>query len=243
MRPPVLFVGFALAFLSACQLRIAVDVAVEESGAGAFELQVAADEELAELLADAGADPLADLDALRAVVPDWTVTLDEGAELAVTFATTFEEPADLAERTDRLHDALDDIDGRLFDDLALVLEDDRLRFTGALGVVPPEVPGATGAGVEFDVDDLRRLLEERGDEFVRYDLRVTLPRPAVEHDADEVEGRSLTWNLPVGELRRVEAVASVGSDRTWWIAGGVAALAAVVSASVIVSLRLRGRRP
>jgi hypothetical protein len=243
LRRLLLFIGLLASCLSACQLRVAVDVAVESDGSGAFELAVALDEELAQLLEDADVDVLADLDAVRGAVPDWSVTVEEATDgLTVVFGTTFEEPEGLATRTDGLHDALDEVDGRIFRDLALVLEDDRLRFTGQVGVLPPEAPGATGAGVTFDADDLRELLEQRGDEFVRYDVRIELPHEPERHDGDEVEDTSVVWHAPIGELRSISAEASVAGDRQRWFAIGIATLAAAVAAAVVVGFRLRGRR-
>lgn len=243
MRQPLLLLGLLAVGLSACQLRVAVDVAVEADGSGAFELAVALDEELNRLLEDADVDVLADLDQVRAAAPEWSVTVDEATDgLAVVFSTTFEEPEGLATRTDGLHDALDEVDGRIFRDLALVLEGERLSFTGQVGVLPPEVPGATGTGVSFDAEDLRRLLEERGEEFVRYDVRLDLPHEPERHDGDEVEGTSVVWHAPIGELRAINAETSVGGARQRWLAIGVATLAAVVAAVVVVVIRLRGRR-
>ena len=235
----------ASAALSACELRLGVDVALGHDGSGTLELIVGLDEELDEALAQAGADPLRGLDDLRAAAPEWeleTVEPDAGGR-ELHMSTSFDEPGDLEQLVGELRSALDPEDGEFLGELAVTVRDDRhVALTGRAGFVPPEVPGATGLGVAFDEDDLARLIEERGAELIVYDLRVTFPAPPDEgHGADEVDGRTLVWHLPIGDTREIAASSPPASDRRTLILAGVAVATAVVSATVVAVTRRRRR--
>ena len=229
---------------SACQLRLGLDVALDAAGGGVLELAVVLDGELRTLLEEAGFDPtlgLADLDDRAEGWESAQTETDGGLELR--FVAPFPDPDGFASLTGRLHAALGPEDGRLFRELGVTVEDDGgVAFRGEVGLVPPEVPGATGVGVEFDEDDLRALLDERGDELVRYELRVTLPAPPAEHDADRVDGASLTWDAPVGRLRAVSARSFPPPGTDPLLVGAVAVTAAIAAGVVVLRLRARRRR-
>jgi phosphatidylinositol mannoside-binding LppM-like protein len=160
----------------------------------------------------------------------------------VTLRARFDDPEEFATLTDGVHGALDDEDARLFQRLRLRrLDGGAVAFEGRVGLLLPVAPGARGEGIAFDADDLERLLEERGDELVRYEVRVTLPAAPREHDGDVAEGRSVTWRAPVGELRAISAVSQVPSRLPPWLvpALAVALVAAVVTAAVVVLQRRR----
>lgn len=232
----------ALAFLSAgCQLQLAVDVAISPGGAGTLELAVGLDEELLELLTDAGFDPTLGLDELDESAPDWRVEQIEGDDgLTLAFETEFDDPDDFDRVLEDFRRAGGARDAALFDQLDIsVQEDGAVVFSGRAGLRLPESAGAEGAGVEFDGEDLAALMEERGDEFVRYDLRVTLPAEPVSHDGDAREGNSVTWDLPVGEFRAVEARSAPIPDRTWLLVAAVALLAAAIGAVAVWWTRRR----
>lgn len=231
--------------LAGCRLRLATDVVVEAEGAGELELAAAADQELVDLMAQAGVDLRAGLEEVVAAAPEWDVEdvpTDDGIELR--FRTRFEDPAELTRLVEELHAGLDEEDGALLRDVRLsVAEDGAVDISGFAGVILPATTGVEGPDVVFDGDDLRRLLEERGDELVRADLRVTLPALPVSHDADEVDGRDLTWSLPIGEMRPFEARSEVPPpDPTPYVAAGVFVLAALLAAASVIVLRRRGRR-
>lgn len=240
-----LLLPFALCVLvSACQLRLATDLTLDADGGGNIELIVALDAELAQLLDDAGVDLRRGLPQAAEVAPTWEVEerpVEDGVELR--FRSSFDDPDDLQRLVDDLHAGLDAQDGRILRSLDVrVAPSGAVLFQGTAGLLLPETTGAEGAGVDVDGDALRRLLEERGDEFVRYDLRVTLPAEPAESDADVVEGRTLGWRLPVGDVRTVSARSEVPSDRTWMLVAGVAAGAFLVAATSVAWTRRRGRR-
>ncbi|MFW5933340.1 MAG: LppM family (lipo)protein [Actinomycetota bacterium] len=78
-------------------------------------------------------------------------------------------------------------------------------------------------------------------ETVTASLTATLPGEVLEHDGGQLDGRSVTWELDVGEEVAVRAVAA---PAPWWRGlGSVLWPAAVFGAlAALVSLLLRRRR-
>lgn len=234
----------AVALVAAgCQVRLAADVAVGRDGSGTFEFAVAIDEELARDLRDAGVEPLEGLEDAAEAGSPWEIvgeTPDDGG-VRVRMRARFDEPEGLADLAADLHRELDRDDLRVHDGLQLERRDDgSVAFSGRVGLDLPAAPGAEGQGVTFDADDLERLLRERGEEFVRYDVRVTLPAEPVEHDADEVDGDSLVWRAPVSGMREISAVSAAPGIPPALLALAVGlAAAAVTGLAVFLWRRLR----
>lgn len=227
--------------VTGCQLRLATDVSVASDGSGTVDVAVEVDAELEELLAGAGVDLTEGLDEAIAAAGAWEVeevALDDG--FGVRFRSTFVDPAGFEAAVAELHEGLSPEDGALFDRLELDVDaDGAVAFDGVAGLVLPTTTGAEGDGVEFDADDLTALLAARGDELVRAELRLTLPAAPTAHDADEVQGRSLTWRLPVGEQRQVMARSAAPAGPAWWLVGVVAAATALVVGGAVVAWRRR----
>ncbi len=240
MRSTFLLALLAAVLLSACELRLAGDVRVGPDGDGTLELLIALDAELHELLLDAGVDPLRGIDEVSRAAPAWTVDQVPGDDggLSVSLSADFDDPDEFASLVDGLHASLDADDGALWDGLRLEVTDGSVRFVGRAGLVVPRFPGADG-DVEFDEDDLARLVRERGSEFVRYDLRVTMPGEVVAHDADELDGSTVVWNLPVGELRDVSVTSELATAGTPLMLTAVALLVAAGTAVTVVAVRTR----
>lgn len=241
-RPRRLRRGLALALValavSACQVRVGTDVSVAEDGSGRMAVTIALDEELASSLATDDFDPFAGLEDL----PDgWSVERsDADGGLTATVSADFEDPAGLAARVSQLGEGVDDEDPLLFDDVELaVAADGSASFRGRAGFRPPSSTGLEGVGVTFDGDDLQAMLSERGDEVMRVDLRVSMPGPVVDSDADEVDGSTATWHLPVTELVEVRAASDPPVDRTWWVVGGAAAAGLVLGFLLVGVFRRR----
>lgn len=226
-----------------CQLRVGTDVVVEADGSGTFELVVALDEELTALLTDAGVELSRGLEEVEATAPSWEVEHDtSGPGQRFTFSAPFDDPEELERMVRDLHAALGPEDGHILDAVDVHrTEEGAITFEAMAGLVPPTTIGATGSTVDIDGDDVRQLLEERGEEFARFDLRLTLPAPPVASDADEQDGNTLVWHLPVGDERLVSARSAVPRDTTWLVAGGVALGAFLVAALTTVALRRRRR--
>lgn len=239
-RPRPLLLALVVLLMSACQVRMATDIAVERDGSGTFEFAVSIDEELARDLREAGVDPLEGLEEVQD--GPWELVRDDPSEggVGVRLRADFEDSEQLGDLADDLHAELDRDDVRVHDGLQLERrEDGSMALSGRVGLRLPAAPGAEGAGVTFDADDLRRLLEERGEEFVRYDVRVTLPTAPVEHDADEVDGNSLVWRAPVTAMRDVSAVSAAPGTSPVLIAVAVGLVAAVVTGLAVFVWRRR----
>ncbi len=235
--------GLALAVValvaSACQVRVGTDITVTEDGSGRMALTIALDEELTSSLAADGFDPFAGLEDLP---EGWEVErTDADGGQAATIAADFADPDELTARVAQLREGVGEQDPSLLEDVELaVAEDGSATFRGRAGFRPPSSTGLDGVGVAFDGEDLQTMLAERGDEVMRVDLRVSMPGPVVDTDADEVDGRAATWNLPVTELVEVRAASEPPSDRTWWVVGGAAVLGLVLG-FVLVGLFRRRR--
>jgi hypothetical protein len=243
----LLLLGLAAVLLAGCELSLALDLDIERGGAGRATVTVALDDELERILDDAGVDVLAGLDAIAERDPAWDAAVDRPEEggLTVRFDAAFEDTAELRDLLDGFHGELDpDHDPRIFEDLRVESRPGGgVALEGRVGLLPPSTPGARGEGVGFDEEALEELVAERGDEFVRYDVRVTLPTDPAEHDADEVDGASLVWHAPVGELRPIAAVSERPPPPTWVVATLVALGAAVVVGLVAAVWRRRTRAP
>lgn len=245
MRPRLLGVLVLLAVLtSACQLSLATDIGIGADGAGTLEVAVAIDDELRQLLDDAGVDLTLGLAEADAAASDWEVEeVARGDGREVRLRTTFAEPAELGRRVEELHAGLDEADPAVLADVALeVDEEGRVLFTADAGLRLPTTTGATGDGVTFDADDLDALLEREGGAAARYDLRLTLPGRPVAHDADARRGRTLTWTLPIGEMRTIRASSEPPSDRTWILVGATFVVSAAAATVLVAGSRRRGRR-
>lgn len=237
-------VGVLAVLASSCQLSLATDIAVAADGSGSLELAVAVDEELGRLLDDAGVDLTLGLEEADAAAPSWEVEeVARGAGREVRVRAAFAAPEELGRLVDELHAGLDADDPVVLDDVALVRDDEGgMAFEARAGLRLPTTAGASGTGVTFDADDLAAALERDGGSAVRYDLRLTLPGRPVDHDADARRGRTLTWDLPVGELRSVRATSAPPRDRTWLLVVATFVVSAAAATVFVALARRRGRR-
>ncbi len=229
---------------SACQLRLATDIDVRADGSGTLELAVATDQELRSVLDAGGVDLRTGLDEVATAAPSWDVESSEPDDggLELRFRTSFDDPDELSRLVEELRAGLDDEDGELLRDVVLTVDEEgAVEITGVAGVVLPATTGAVGPEVAFDGDDLRGLLAERGDELVRADLRITLPASPSATDADAVDGRELTWQLPIGEMRAFSARSRPPSQPAALVLAAVAVVSAILAAGLVLWLRRRRR--
>lgn len=225
---------------SACQVSVGTEVTVAEDGGGRLAVRVALDEDLASSLEQDDVDVFAGLEEL----PDgWTSerSSPDGGQ-AVTVAANFADPDGLTRRVEQLREGLDGEDPVLVDELQLSVDDDgAASLSGRAGFRPPSSTGLRGTGVGFDGDDLAALLAERGEEVLRVDLRVAMPGPVVDSNADEVDGHVATWHLPVTELAEVRVDSDPPSPLQRWMVIGAAVLVGLVLALVVGRLVRRRR--
>lgn len=239
--PRILVMAGLAVLLGACQVRVATDLDIAADGSGRLQLVVALDEELSASLAADDIDPFEGLDDLGPTWESSRETIDGGDGLRVT--TTFASPAELADRVDALLEGTDEQDPAVLEAIAVTVDaDGRADFSGRVGFRPPSSTGIEAQGLAPDGDALQQLLEERGDEFVRVELRVTLPgdiESAEGGDPDRrtVDGRTVVWELPPTGLVDVRAIGGVPADRTLIYAIAVGLLAAALGAAALMVRR------
>lgn len=198
--------------LAGCQVRVATDVLVQRDGSGTVALELVVDDELRDLLAEAGQDVAG---AVGSAAQDAAWQVEQVARddaTGVRLEASFDGPDQLGERVAALTRGLDADDGALLRDVELRRTDDGgYLLTAAAGLEPPLVVGSAPVDEDaprFDGDDLAALLAEGGDEIARVDLRVTFPtEPTILAGEGTVQGTSATLSLPNDRLERIEVSA------------------------------------
>lgn len=248
-RAATLLLVAALALgASGCRLGVSTDVTLAADGSAVVGIALRIDGSMRVELDRLALDPTLAIDAALAGDDGWrrSRAIDDDGGLVLAFERDVADPAELARLLADLSEGVPDEAPAL--DVALdVVPGARgaVVVEGRAGVRPPSTAGARLGGVPIGPSGAE--LAELVDRVVDASLTLTLPGPVVEHDADRVEGRSLTWELPVGATRPVRAV---GAPVPWWaigrllppdarIAAAIAAGAAVLVAGLAVARRRR----
>ncbi len=184
---------------SACQIRtdIKLDIAADETGTLAFELGF--DEEFRQLAeGDGGEFSVENLDGFGGDVPgDWTVEDFVDGEFAGTrFAVDFTSLDDLRSKLAQIDSGSDDPTANFFDNIAVTRDGDTFRFDATIAQLDEAI--TEDAGFDFGIDPTQFLSEVFLVRFV-----VTMPGTVDSHNADRIDGSTLTWEVPLD-----------GSDRT-----------------------------
>lgn len=228
MRKPLIIAGIVVLITTACRAEVNFLLDVQEDASGNVTFELGLDDELLELVEQAGfsADEL-----LNAVPEDQEVQTRTDGDMTYYYAAQpFTDPDDLLATIGTFEDA-----GAVFADVDLTVEDG-----GAMLDATVEAPSATealeGLGLGLGGFDL-------GDNFLSSSLIVDLPGSLVESNADEVLADDvLRWDIPItGGTVDVQAVTEAeGSDFPVGIAAAV--LGAIVIGAAIVWLARRRRR-
>jgi hypothetical protein len=223
-----------------CQVRLAVDVAVDRNGAGQVVVSVGADAELLQRAAAAGADPLGELrQAGERLAADGWETADrthEDGSRAVTLSARFSGPDEFNHLAHDLAGALAAPEVRLLEPFVLEVSPQVLRIEGAAALEPTEVMTEIGLRPE----DAVRLARDH--ELIDYAISVTLPGEVLETNADEHDGPLLRWAVEPGERVAIHAVAQ-RPPGPWWPWVAMAAAAAVMVVAVAAAVRRRRSQP
>ena len=222
--------------LSACQLRVGVDIAVERDGAGELAVTVGADDELLARARAAGADPLAALaeEGRRLAADGWRVTT---TARDVRLAADFSGPAEFEVLAADLAEALAAPEVRVLEPFTLELTGDRVTLRGAAGLRPTEALAELGVAPEEAV----RLAAADG--MIDYEVRVRLPGEVLETTATRRERDLLVWDIAPGERHEVLAVGTLPRWPPLVAAGGLLALVGCgVAAVALRRRRSRERR-
>lgn len=228
----VLLLAALAALVSACQLRTDVLTTVNGDGSGTITIEVAADQQLLQQLQEAtpeGDDPLAQFDSQ---LPDtWTAEpvtyTQDGREFTGRRASRqFDDLDELAELVDGALTASESDVGEEnqessapFRNYTIVRDGNTFQFnaTAASGFAPP-------ATAESDDSEVEPLVVTTS---------VELPGTIEKHNADEVDGNVLRWNIDPDQGRSLHATSTNNTPLAFWAAafllgavlvGGTAAL-------------------
>lgn len=247
-RPGILVLAVLALVASGCRLAVTTEVDVAADGAADLALQLRLDGSLLAELDRLGVDPTLDVDAALAGDDGWRRDrrIDDDGGLVLRFTRRAADPQELSSLLADLADGVPADAPALELDLAVVPgARGAMTIEGRAGVRPPTTIGARRDGVP--VGPAGPALAALVDEVVEATLVMTLPGPVLEHDADRVDGRTLTWELPVGPGRSIRAV---GGPAPWWSvltrvpreAAAALTVLATAAALVVVGRRARARR-
>ena len=226
--------------VSGCRLDVVTTAELARDGSGTLALALRLDDALLTELDELAIDPTLEVSALAAELDGWELdrTVDEEAAITITLTRHFDEAADMGAALRELSSGLADADPALLIDLDLAVgEDGGATVVGGLALRPP---ATVGAEVDGEVlGPITAELEALTADVVRPRLEVVMPGPIEEHDADRVDGRTLSWDIPVGDSRTVSATsAAPGIHEQPW-AWAVVAGAFVLAALAWLTLRRR----
>ncbi len=227
--------------LTGCRLDLAGVVELERDASGVVAITIRMDDALLDELDDLAVDPTVEVTALVPQLDDWELErrVGEDRSITVTLARSFDHPSEVGEILRSLSSGLAAEDPALVIDIDLSLDDEgEALLSGDVGFRPPQTIGAEldGESLGPSAEELRTLTEE----LVRPLLTVTLPGPIETSDADRVEGRTLTWAVPIDGVRTVSASSSApGLHEQPWLWAVVVGLLVILAA---VGLARRRRR-
>ncbi len=237
-RTAAVLAGVTLA-VSGCRLDVVAEAAFDVTGGGELLVAVRIDgatlRELDALGVDPGLVAAAELDPALGWRTSREVDADGGLLLAHRLA--FDDGPELAAALRALDDGLAADDPALRIDLDVTTAlGGAVELDGTAGLSPPGTVGRVEDGVPVgpSVAELAALTQEA----VRPVLRVRVPGAVLAHDGDRVDGRTVTWALPVGGVRPVSLTSSPAA---WWRGlPWAAVVAAAVGAGIWWSRRRRG---
>ena len=226
--------GLVALLAPGCRLGVSTDVELAADGSAVVGIALRIDGAMRVELDRLALDPTLAIDAALADDDGWrrSRAIDEDGGLVLAFER---EVADAAE-LDRLLADLSEGVAAEAPALEVTLGVERgargaMVVDGRAGLRAPSTAGARLGGVPIGPSGA--ALAELVAGAVDATLSVTLPGPVLEHDADRLDGRTLTWELPVGSARSVRAV---GGPVPWWAVGRLLPAGASAAAAVVASL-------
>jgi hypothetical protein len=245
-RRSLLVVLVLAGILAGCRLDVTAEGRIDQDGTGVARLVLEADEALLDELDGLGVDPTAEVVAAGADAAPWTVEREAGGDtLTLRLSRRVDDPRALGDAFRELAAGLADDDPALVIDLDVTMTDDgALTVHGDAGLRPPASIGVELDGVPVGPD--AELLAGVTEDAVRARLVLQLPGSVAAHDGDALDGRRVTWLLPVGGTRSLSATSAaptpVDAVPAWgWALGGLAVVVMVALALWLVARRRAGR--
>lgn len=238
-------VGIAL---SGCRLDVTAIGELQRDGTGTVSLVLRMDDALLDELDRLAVDPTIEVTAAAASADGWTLerTVDEQQAITIELVSRVDDPGGIGAAFRELSRGLTaDDPGPRIDIEVAAAPDGSATVDGTVGFTSPAT-----AGVVVDGDPLGPSsadLAERTAQVVVPRLELTLPGPVVSHDADRIDGRTVSWDIPVDGSRTIVAVSEDPAlHQEPWFQGVLAALLLGLGTAVLVvrrwTRRLR-RRP
>lgn len=217
-----------------CRLELTAGAQLEGNGTGAATLAIRLDDALLTELDELAIDPTIEITAAAGEADGWTLerTVDDEQAITLLLVAEVTDPAALGDAFRDLASGLAEDDPGLFVDIEVAMNaDGAAAMDGTVSFRAPSTAGVVVDGDPFgpDADDLRELTAEA----VVPRLELTLPGTVVAHDGDDLDGRTVGWDVPIDEVREVSAASESPAiyQEPWvWIAitGSLVALGALV---------------
>lgn len=238
-------VAIVAMLVAGCRLGVGATAEVEPDLTGRVVAQFSLDAVMVRHLDEFEVDPTASL-AAGAIGTEWLVDrrTDADGSLVVTLIREVEHPGGVADALRELSAGADDAAPALVIDL--VIDQDDLGVvvvSGHAQLRPPRDVGLLIDGVP--VGPSSQELSALTADVVDAHFSLELPGVVTDDDGDMLDGSTVRWELPVGELRTIHAVAEpqAVSERdlwrqvAWWLAATV-----VVAAALVATRSWRRRR-
>lgn len=235
----------ALVVIAAAGCRLDVTAAgdLAQDGTGTASVSLRMDDALLDELDRLAIDPTIEVTAAAAQAEGWTLerTVDDDQAITILLSSTVDDPGGMGAAFRELSRGLTDDDPGLRVDIeAAVAPDGSATVDGTVGFRSP-----TTAGVVVDDAPLGPSSEELAAltaEVVVPRLQLTLPGPVVSHDADRIDGRTVTWDIPVDGSRSVAAVSeNPALLQEPWFQIVLAGLLVLLGSALLVFRRRTGR--
>lgn len=224
-----------------CRLDLTAGAQLDGNGTGTATLAIRMDDALLTELDELAIDPTIEITAAAGEADGWTLerTVDDEQAITVLLRADVTDPAALGDAFRDLTSGLDADDPGLFVDIEVAMDaDGAAAMDGTVSFRAPSTAGVVVDGEPFgpDADALQALTADT----VMPRLELTLPGTVVAHDGDQLDGRTVAWDVPIDEVRNVSAASESPAiyQEPWaWVAitGSLVVVGAVV-------LLLRRRR-
>ncbi|MTV26519.1 hypothetical protein FTX61_14015 [Nitriliruptoraceae bacterium ZYF776] len=240
-RAGLALLGVVAVVLAGCRVTVTAGAQLDRDGSGRATLTLHLDEALLTELDRLELDPTAELTVVAEEVDDWQLereTVDDG--LALTLARDVGSPEELAAAFAELAAGLSEDDPALLVDLDVAVVDGASTVTGEVALRPPAGPGTISDDPDVAATEAAAMAAAVT-EHVDARFELTLPATPETHDADEVTGTTLRYDVAVGAPREVTASAPApGTPPTEVLV--TAAAAALLAVGALVLWRRRSGR-